>query len=34
VIVRSGLKTWLMTDELEERLGYETESDEFDDLMR
>jgi hypothetical protein len=33
-MVRSGLKSWDITLELEERFGYETESDEFDDLMR
>jgi hypothetical protein len=34
VIVRSGVKIWDMTFELEERDGYETESDEFEDLIR
>jgi hypothetical protein len=33
-MVRSGWKTWLMTAELENRLGYDIESEEFDDLMR
>jgi hypothetical protein len=33
-MVKSLLKTWEMTEELELRVGYETESDEFDDLMR
>jgi hypothetical protein len=34
VMVRSALKTWDRTEELKERDGYETESDEFEDLMR
>jgi hypothetical protein len=33
-MVRSGWKTWLMTVELENRLGYDIEREEFDDLMR
>jgi hypothetical protein len=33
-MVRSGLITWDMPFELEERFGWETESDEFDDLTR
>jgi len=33
-MVRLGLKTWYMKEELKKRDGYERESDEFDDLMR
>jgi hypothetical protein len=34
VVVRSGVKICDMNFELDERDGYETESDEFEDLMR
>jgi len=34
VIVKSASKTWYMKEELKWCKGYETESDEFEDLMR
>ena len=33
-MVRSGLKTWYMEVTVEEREGYERESEELEDLMR
>jgi hypothetical protein len=34
VMVRSALKTWYMKAELKWWKGYETDKDEFEDLMR
>jgi hypothetical protein len=33
-MVISGLKTWVMKEELEVQEGYEMEREEFEDLMR